>query len=128
MKNTLRLFVSMIALSAFTVSQLPEPGNCQMAYGAFFAANCRMTCCKTTRPMPNCPLLKASAPRDFMASSAPVFELGLAPLYFAQTTVLLQPRFWFAIVSDFTDTIELLLIGPSQAVRAPPTNVHLLAA
>jgi len=128
MKNTLRLLVSIIALSSFAVSQLPEPGNCQMAYGAFFAANCRMTCCKTTRPMPNCPLLKAAAPRDLVSSSAPVFELGLAPLHFAQTTMLPQPHFWSTIVSDLTDTIELLLIGPSQAVRAPPSDVHLQAA
>src|SRR5690242_11787772 len=112
MKKTLRLFVSIIALSSFAVSQLPEAGNCQMVLGAFFAATCRMPCCNTTRPMPNCPLLKAAVPRDFVASSAPVFELGLAPLHFAQTTMLPQPRFWSTIVSDLTDTIELLLIGP----------------
>jgi hypothetical protein len=128
MKNVLRLIVSIIALSSFAVSQLPETGNCQMAYGAFFAAGCRMPCCKTNLPMPNCPFLKTAAPRDLVAYSAPIFEVGLAPLRFAQTIVLPQPRFWTAIVSEFTDTIELLFIGPPQAVRAPPTNVHLLAA
>jgi hypothetical protein len=128
MKNVVRFVFSVAVLSSLAISQLPQPGNCQMAYGAFFAANCRMTCCKTTRPMPNCPLLKAAAPRDFVASSTPVFELGLAPLYFARTTVLPQPRFWSTIVSDITDTIELLLIGPSQATRAPPSDVHLQAA
>ena len=128
MKNVVRFFFSVAVLSSLVVSQLPEPGNCQMPYGAFFAASCRMSCCKATRPMPNCPLLKAVAPRDFVASSAPIFEVGLAPLHLAQMTVLPQPRFWTSIVSDITDTIELLFIGPPQAVRAPPTNVHLLAA
>jgi hypothetical protein len=128
MKNVVRFVFSIVVLSSLAVSQLPETGNCQMALGAFFAASCPMPCCKTTLPMPNCPLLKAATPRDFVASSAPILEVGLTPLHFAQTTILPQPRFLSTIVSDLTATITLLLMGSSQAVRAPPSDVHLQAA
>ena len=128
MKNVLRLVFSAAILSSLAVSQLPETGNCQMVYGAFFAATCRMPCCKTTFPMPNCPLLKAAVPRDFIAASAPVLQIGLTPLHYVQTVILTQPRFWTMMVSNFTGAIERIFAGPSQAVRAPPSDVQLQAA
>ena len=128
MKNALRLVVSVIALSSFSVSQLPEHGNCQMAYGAIFAAGCRMPCCKTTVPMPNCPLLKALAPRDFIAASAPILQIGLTPLHFVQSTVVTPAGFWITMVYDYASAIEEIFRGPSQPVRAPPSDIHLQAA
>jgi hypothetical protein len=128
MKNVVRFVFSIVVLSSLAVSQLPETGNCQMALGAFFAASCPMPCCKTTRSMPNCPLLKTVTPQDFIATTAPVLKTALAPLHAVKMALLPPTRQWSTIVPDLAGILELIFAGPSQAVRAPPSDVHLQAA
>ena len=73
-------------------------------------------------------MLKAATPKDSIASSVPVLQIGLQPLYSLETIVVSRTEKWFTLVSDIRETIMLLLIGPSHTVRAPPSDVHLQAA
>jgi hypothetical protein len=128
MRKAFRLTFSAALLSSLAISQLPEPSHCQMVYGAIFAASCRMPCCQTKLPMPNCPFLKAAATRDFITRSGPVLKVALQPLHSVRTIVVSQARTWSSTVAGLAETITLLFIGPSLPVRAPPANVYLLAA
>jgi hypothetical protein len=128
MKTGFRFVLSAAVLGALTISQLPERGNCQMVYGAMFAASCRMPCCQTKLPMPNCPFLKAMTPHDFIAASAPILKVGLQPLHTLEPIIASATRTWSKLVSNLAETYELLFIGPSQPVRAPPASTYLLAA
>ena len=126
--KAIRTIFSIAVIASLAISLLPEAGKCQMMYGGILMAGCQMPCCKTKLPMPKCAMIMASAPRDFIAITGPVFEAGLQQLY--TLVIKTQPpiRSWSTAISDLADTFELLFIGPARPIRAPPSNVHLLAA
>ena len=99
-----------------------------MMYGGVLAAGCQMPCCKAKMPMPNCPMIRTVAPKDLLANSAPIFEAGLQPLYSLALIIEAPVRSWATSLTDLTTTFEMLFTGPAKSVRAPPSDVHLLAA
>lgn len=123
-----RVILAVTALASLVVSQVPAPVHCQMGFGTVLAQSCPMPCCKAKLPMPNCPFLKATAPRDFIASSAPVLDSALVPLSTTlQITVPgLHPL--SQVLASLTAAIQILFAGPPPSVRAPPSDVHLLDA
>jgi len=99
-----------------------------MVFGGAIGINCSMPCCHTKLPMPNCPFLKATTPHDFIAVSAPVIKTGLQPLHKLAMAITTRAATWTRFLATLSDTYDLLFIGPPQPVRAPPENIHLLAA
>ena len=128
MKKGLRLVFVAVMLASLTVSQLPSSVQCQMGYGGFLSTNCPMPCCKTKLPMPHCPMLKASAPRDFIASSVPILDSALIPLHDSVQIALPGLRPLSQVLANLAATIQLLIAGPPPSVRAPPADVQLLDA
>jgi hypothetical protein len=127
MKNVLHLVLSITALAALTVSQLPSIGRCEMTSDGVFAAHCAMSCCKT-QAMPHCPFLKTSAPKDLIANAAPIFKITLAPLHTASRIIL--PAFHPIVLTmpHLTEMLQLLFSGTPHAVRAPPQDIYLVEA
>ena len=78
--------------------------------------------------MPKCPFLKAAAPRDFISSSISTFENTLLPLNSVGRVAVVAPRRLVTLVAGFAQTIQRLFVAPSQSVRSPPPDIHLLAA
>ena len=128
MKKVLRLGFSIAILSSLTVNLLPSSGSCQMLVGGLLAKSCSMPCCKMNMPMPKCPLMKAAAPRDLIASFVPTFEDSLQPMHDAGWMALPSPRPFVTFVVSIVEAVRYLLTDPAQSVRAPPSDVHLLAA
>src|ERR1051326_6166908 len=128
MKKRLQLFISLMALSGLAVSQLPSTANCQMLSGSFIAKSCSLPCCKTQMPMPKCPLLKASASRDLIAISAPILDNTLQPLHDMAGATRSAPQRIALLVADVVESIQAFLLIPAATTRAPPSDIHLLAA
>ncbi len=126
--ESMKKMLVMALLTGLVVSQLPTKSDCQMAFGGILAKSCAMSCCKAGMPMPKCPLLKASAPRDLITSSVQTLNDAIQPLHNVGYIALPVPRRIVTLVAGFVETIQLLIAGPSQSVRAPPTDVLLLAA
>ena len=99
-----------------------------MAYGSFLATGCPMPCCKSKLPVPSCPMLKALAPRDFIASSSPILDSVLVPLHVAVQTALPGLRPLSQVLANLAAALQLLMAGPPPSVRAPPSDVQLLDA
>jgi hypothetical protein len=99
-----------------------------MMYGSYLVKACSLPCCKTNMPMPKCPFLRATAPRDLIASSVPTFEDTLQPLHSVGFTSFLAPRRIAIRVANFVESIRLLLLASAPPVRAPPSDVYLIAA
>jgi hypothetical protein len=78
--------------------------------------------------MPNCPMLKASAPRDFIASSAPILDSALVPLPDSIQITLPGLRPLSQVLANLTSALQWLFAGPPPSVRAPPSDVQLLDA
>ena len=78
--------------------------------------------------MPKCPFIKASTPQDLISSSLLTFDGSLQPLQTVGTATLSIPQPITMLVMGFIDTLQFLITGPAQAVRAPPKDIHLLAA
>jgi len=128
MKRMARLILTVAALASLAVSQIPSPARCQMGFGTVLARSCPMPCCKTKLPMPNCPFLKASQPRDLIVPSVSILENALAPLPDSLQATLPVLRPLFQVLARLTTTLHLLSAGPPLSVRAPPSDVHLLDA
>ena len=128
MKKAFRFVVAVTLFAVLGISEAPAPATCQMAYGSFLAGGCRMPCCQTKLPMPKCPMLKTSAPRDFIASSVPVLDSALVPLHDAIQVTLPGLRPLSQVLTSLTAALQLLFAGPPLSIRAPPADVQLLDA
>ena len=114
--------------AALGASMAPVPATCQMAYGSFLAKGCPMPCCKTKLPMPNCPMLKGSAPHDLIAGSVPSLENTLQPLHHVGILLMPQVRPVAGFIPNLIEAVQRLFSGPPPSVRAPPADVQLLDA
>ena len=115
-------------LAALMVGQLPSAGNGQMGYGRFLAKSLPMPSSTTKLPMPNCPMMRASAPRDFLTSSVPILGSTLIPLHDSLQIALSGLRPVSQVLGNLAAVLQLLIAGPVPSVRAPPSDVHLIDA
>jgi hypothetical protein len=92
--KALKLTAFLIVFGAVFAGFLPQSGVCQMSNLKVFA--CTMPCCKRhSKNAPTCPMIRAEAPRDIIASStykvaAPQLLL-VARLSLRDFVVSLQP-------------------------------------
>ena len=73
-------------------------------------------------------MLKTSAPRDFIASSATVLDSALVPLQDSIEVTLPGLRPLSQVLARLSTIVQLLVAGPPLSVRAPPSDVPLLDA
>jgi hypothetical protein len=125
MKKVIRLVFSAAILSSFAISQLPSPAACQMVSDGLLAQSCSLPCCKAHLPMPKCPFLKASLPRDLIASPMENIKNTLQPIHDTGWIAISAPRRIVTLVVSFVETLQYLFAGPAQTTRAPPSDVHL---
>src|SRR5688572_25373367 len=83
MKKALQFIFSMTILGSLMLTQMPTPGQCQMLSGSLLAKSCAMACCKTPMPAAKCPLIKAVAPNDLIATSLQNFKINLEAIHTA---------------------------------------------
>lgn len=128
MMRVARLILSVAALASLVVSQIPTSAQCQMGNGSILARACPMPCCKAKLPMSHCPFLKASQPRDFIASSTVVLDSALVPLHRSLQITLPGLRPLSQVFASLASTLQRHFAGPPLSERAPPTDVQLLDA
>jgi len=78
--------------------------------------------------MEKCPFFKASAPRDVIADSATTLRNSQQVVPAVQSIALSSPLHIVTVVMGWSDAIRQLFSGPPPSVRAPPADIHLLAA
>lgn len=127
MKSFLKTAVTTLVLSGVMIAQIPKTANCQMGIGGIFSTQCAMSCCKRA-PMPKCPMIKAEAPRDLIASTSTTFVQTLkAVAHFAASLDRFIPT-CAGLVSNTKNELYAYFRSSSPQSRAPPADIHLLNA
>jgi hypothetical protein len=119
---------SAVLLSSLITSQVPSIARCQMTGEGFFAITCALPCCHTHFPMRQCPALKTAPHHDRITGTLFTFENTLQPLHTLRTLIPSAPSRLIRRTVATAHWIEYLFSSPAQCVRAPPANIHLLAA
>lgn len=128
MKRWIRSAVTTLLLSTIALAQFPKVAHCQMALNGIFSARCSMPCCQRQSPVPRCPMIKAEAPRDLIASNFTVFVQIVQTAHMFGSFILSYTPKHNGFAENVKRELYTFFSSPPTQDRAPPATIHLLSA